>query len=161
MYYCVTVAVTKNWWSTYSHHSPTVEKQSSWISIHDNKNILMLSGQRCHRSIILKQIYTLFIYASKYSSHRPTIKTRIPTTDNRTLQARLHIPSVTVFVIGTFDHFNLTCKQHHRIALKSFLNSAKKLDIDGKCKRNSNYKTLKSPWTCVQQNKFGKHFPNN
>ena len=134
MYYCVTVTVTKNWWSTYSHHSPTVEKQSSWISIHDNKNILMLSGQRCHRSIILKQIYTLFIYASKYSSHRPTIKTRIPTTDNRTLQARLHIPSVTVSVIGTFDHFNLTCKHYRRTALNPFLNGTENGAINGTCK---------------------------
>ena len=34
--------------------------------------------------------------------------------------------NVTVFVSGTFDLFDVTCKQHHRIAFNPFLNGTKK-----------------------------------
>ena len=37
------------------------------------------------------------------------------------LKARLHVPSTApFFVSGTFDLFNVTCKQHHRTVLGRF-----------------------------------------
>ena len=44
--------------------------------------------------------------------------------------------NVTVFVSGTFDLFNIMCKQHHRTALNPFLNGTKNGDADGICKRS-------------------------
>ena len=38
----------------------------------------------------------------------------------------------------TFDHFNVTCKQHHKNVLNQFLNGTKNGDIDGMCKRGLN-----------------------
>ena len=41
-----------------------------------------------------------------------------------------------VFVSGTFDVFDVTCKQRHRAALNPFFNSAKNGDVDDTCKRS-------------------------
>ena len=55
------------------------------------------------------------------------------------VKARLHVPSTfTVFgvffcfslVSGTFDLFNVMCRQHHWTALNPLLNSTKNGDID-------------------------------
>ena len=52
---------------------------------------------------------------------------------DRTLRLCLHLPS-PFFVSGTFDLFNVTCKQYNRTALNPFLNG-KNSDFDGTCKR--------------------------
>ena len=44
--------------------------------------------------------------------------------------------NVTVSVSGTFDLFNVTCKQHHRNALNTFLNGTKNGDVDDPGKRS-------------------------
>ena len=58
---------------------------------------------------------------------------------------------VTVFVSGTFDLFDVMCKQHQKAALDPFLNGTKNGDIDGTCKRG-----LKFSWsyfgTCELRN---------
>ena len=43
--------------------------------------------------------------------------------------------NVTVFVSGTFDLFNVTCKEHNRSALNTFQNVMKNSDISGTCKQ--------------------------
>ena len=43
--------------------------------------------------------------------------------------------NVIVFVSGTFDRFNVTCKQCHRTALHPFINGTKNDYLDGTCKR--------------------------
>ena len=47
-----------------------------------------------------------------------------------------HTVQVTVFMSGTFDLFDIMCKQHHRTALNPFLNGTKNGDVDGTCKRS-------------------------
>ena len=44
--------------------------------------------------------------------------------------------NVTIFVSGTFDIFDVTCKRAHRTALNPFLNGTKNGDVDGTCKRS-------------------------
>ena len=44
--------------------------------------------------------------------------------------------NVTVFVSGTFDLFDVMCKQRHRTVLNPFFNGMKNGDIDGNCKRS-------------------------
>ena len=46
------------------------------------------------------------------------------------------IANVTVFVSGTFDLFNVVCKQHHRAALIPFLDGTKNDDIDSMGKQS-------------------------
>ena len=43
--------------------------------------------------------------------------------------------NVTIFVRGTFDLFNVMCKQHNRNMLNPFLNHTQNGDIEGTCKR--------------------------
>ena len=43
---------------------------------------------------------------------------------------------MTVFVNGTLDLLDISCKQHHWTALNPFLNSTKNGDNDGTCKRS-------------------------
>ena len=47
----------------------------------------------------------------------------------------LHVPSKSSFFIsGTFDLFDVTCKQYHGTALNPFLNGTKNSDVNGTCK---------------------------
>ena len=50
---------------------------------------------------------------------------------------KLRLPrtvNITVFMSGTFDLFNIMCKQYHWTALNAFLNGTKNSDGDGTCK---------------------------
>ena len=40
---------------------------------------------------------------------------------------------------GTFDIFEIECKQHNRTALNPFLNGTKNSDVDGACKRTLSF----------------------
>ena len=46
-----------------------------------------------------------------------------------------HTVNVTVFVSGTFDLFDVSCKQHHRTALNPISNGTENGDINSTCKR--------------------------
>ena len=50
--------------------------------------------------------------------------------------------NVTAFVSGTFDLFNVMCKQPHKNALNPFFNGTKNGDFDGTCKRALTITTL-------------------
>ena len=53
-----------------------------------------------------------------------------------TLEARLHVLSTSpFFVSGTFDLFDITCKQHPKTALNPFLNGTNNGDVDGTYKQ--------------------------
>ena len=53
------------------------------------------------------------------------------------IKACLHVLSTSPFFVnGTFDLFDITCKQLYRTRMNSFLNDAKNGDIDGTCKRS-------------------------
>ena len=53
------------------------------------------------------------------------------------LKAHLNVPSTSpFFVSGTFDLFDVMCKQRHRTVLNPFFNGMKNGDIDGNCKRS-------------------------
>ena len=44
--------------------------------------------------------------------------------------------NITAFVSGTFDLFNVNCKQHHSTAFNPLFNRAENTDIDCTCKRS-------------------------
>ena len=44
-----------------------------------------------------------------------------------------HTFKVTVFVSGTFDLFNVMCKQYHKNVFNPFLNGMKNSDPNGTC----------------------------
>ena len=51
--------------------------------------------------------------------------------------AHLHLLSTLPF--GTFDVFDVMCKQHHRTALNRILNGTKNYDVGDMCKRSHKY----------------------
>ena len=53
------------------------------------------------------------------------------------VKACLHVlPKSAFFVSGTFDLFNVKCKQCYRTVLNLILNGTKNGDVDGTCKRS-------------------------
>ena len=56
-----------------------------------------------------------------------------------------HTVNVAVFMSGTFDLFNVMCKQHHTTALNPFLNGTKNGDINGTCK----WTFINGTWICI------------
>ena len=54
--------------------------------------------------------------------------------------------NITVYMSGTLDLFDVTCKQHRGTPLKPFVNGTKNGHIDGTCKRSLN-EALRSIYT--------------